>query len=1131
MLSAETIALDIPENGAGKPMIGPLILFVLSAVLASEPAAAGQDEAPPLLLGAVTVSDQFVVFSHAGDLWKVGREGGTAEQLTVGPEDDDYPAFSPDGFHVAYSRRSADDWDVYVIQVQGGEPRRLTYNPEADIVRGWSASGDTVLFTSHRDEQSVFRLYTIPSTGVFPTPIPLPRAWDGTFSPSGDRIAYVPFALPAEFLQTEWRRYRGGMVSAISIVNLETGDSETIRREDSTDRDPMWVGNDIYFVSDRSGTFNIHRYDPSTRRVEQVTKFEDFGVESAASAGGAMAFVRDGRIHLLNPATGEDRLLDVRVRPDRSELQPRTVRGADYIETASVSAGGDPVIFGMRGDVVAYQPAAGGYTNLTGTSGAAERYPALSPDGQWIAYFSDESGEYQLHVAPASGEGSIKKIPIELKPTFYRELTWSHDSKRLAFSDNELTLWVVDIETLGARRVTTSEYANQDRFQPSWSPDGTLLAYSRFESNRLRAIHLYDITTGRKVQVTDGSVSAEHPTFDKSGRYLYFIASNTSLLGEPAWSVLSGELFRPLITRRLNAVVLREGFPAPVLPATGQPNPRLDSLAAPRGPQPREGGERPLAPPGRRPDPSGGPGQTVVSVGGLTRRTVPLPLPAADYAALATAAAPGLLYVLVNEWPPAPATGDPKQVLYRYDISKPRELDKLVEDLDEFHVSADGETVLYRRDDAWHLVSGAAGGVQPEASLDLSDIELEVDPAAEWRQIYAEAWRLLDDYFYDPNHHGLNIRQMADHYAAYLPSITRRQDLNALLRKALGNVSVSHLTVRGGDIPSPPDTASRIGLLGADFQLDQGLYRITRVLPSGHYNLGNPLLQAPLDQPGVFVEPGDYVLAVDGTRITARANLYSFFAGKALTPVRLTVADNAAGEDSRTYTIVPLPGENTLRRWAWAERNRRTVAEESQGILGYVYVPNFGAAGLEAVMQQLLAYSDERGLIIDQRFAPGGITADYLIEWLRRAPLYYYAFRHGDDLPVPTNPLPANKVLLINDVNGSAAETFAFMFKLGNVGRIVGTRTMGAGIGPSGFIPTFIDGGRVSIPNRAAYNPAGTWDIENHGVEPDIAVPFSPADWWEGRDPQLGTAIRTVLEMIVDNPPLEVTRPDYPVHQ
>lgn len=1114
-------------------MIRSLVLLAGWAMLAGGPTASAQDETPRMLFGDIAVSERFVVFSYAGDLWKIARDGGAAERLTAGPEEDDFPAFSPDGIHVAFSRRGADDWDVYVIGAQGGEPRRLTYHPEADIARGWNAAGDTILFMSHRDEQSVFRLYTIPADGPFPTPVALPRAWDGALAPAGDRIAYVPFVLPTALIGAEWRHYRGGMASTIAIVDLSTGAIEPVRREDSVDRDPMWIGQDIYFVSDRSGTFNIHRYDSSTRVVEPVTDFEGFGVEAADAGGGVIAFVRDGRLLLLTPATGAVQTVDVQVDPDPSEIQPRTVPGHRHIESGSLAASGEKIVFGMRGDVITLEPASGTFLNLTATSGAAERYPVISPDGEWIAYFSDESGEYQLHVRPASGEGTVKKIPVELKPTFYRELTWSPNSKRLAFSDSELTLWVVDVETLGARRVTTSEYSFQDLYQPSWSADGLTLAYSRFESNGNRAIHLYDPVRGRKVQVTDGSVNAEHPTLDSSGRYLYFIASNTAGLGEFGWSVLSGQMFRPLVTRRLNVIVLREGVPAPVLPVVGEPNPSAQPSAAPRaqGQPPREPEDRPDRPPaGRRGGPPGGP-QVVVSLGGLTRRTVPLPLPPADYAGLARAATPDLLYVLVNEWPASPATGDPKPVLYRYDVSKPDELQKIVEDVAEFEVSPDGQMILYRRGDEWAVVSGNPAPEPAEDRLDLSVIELEVDPAAEWRQMYAESWRLLEDYFYDPSYHGQNIRRLAEHYATYLPTITRRRDLNGLLRKALGNVSVSHLAIGGGDIATPEGRPSRIGLLGADYEIDQGLYRIARVLPSGHYNLGNPLLQAPLDQPGVFVEPGDYVLAVDGSRVTARANLYSFFEGKALTPVRLTVADNPEGEDSRTYTVVPLPGENTLRRWAWAERNRRTVAEESQGILGYVYVPNFGARGLESFIQQLLENTDKRGLIIDQRFAPGGITSDFMIEWLRRSPLYYYAFRHGADLAVPTNPLPANKVLLVNDVNGSAAETFAFMFKLANAGRIVGTRTMGAGIGPYVFVPRLIDGGRISIPNRAAYNPAGSWEIENHGVEPDLEVQVSPGDWWEGRDPQLGTAIRTVLQMIVDNPPLEVTRPDYPVHQ
>ncbi len=491
-----------------------------------------------------------------------------------------------------------------------------------------------------------------------------------------------------------------------------------------------------------------------------------------------------------------------------------------------------------------------------------------------------------------------------------------------------------------------------------------------------------------------------------------------------------------------------------------------------------------------------------------------------------------MFYVLVNEWPPSLSTAStPTGSLYLYDVTQPRELKRLIENVDDLAVSYDGSKVLYRRGSEWFIVSGDEPSGPEDGKLDLSSIELQVDPAAEWQQMYREAWRLIEDYFYDPTYHGQNVLQLADYYGTYLPTITRRRDLNALIAKAVGHISVSHLAVLGGDIPSPPGQPGRVGLLGADYEIDQGLYRITRIHQSGHYNLGNPLQQGPLDQPGVYVQPGDYLLAVDGVRITAQANVYSFFEGKALTPTRITVADNPEGEDGRTYTVVPLPGENTLRRWAWAERNRRAVTEESQGILGYIYVPNFSSRGLEAVFQQLLQNSDKRGLIIDQRFAPGGITADLLIEWLKRSPLYYYTFRHGSDLAVPTNPLPANKVLLINDVNASAAETFAFMFKLANAGRVIGTRTMGAGIGPYVFVPRLLDGGQVIIPNRAAYNPDGSWDIENFGVEPDIEVRGTVADWWEGRDPQLGTAIRTVLQMIIENPPLEVNRPAYPVHR
>ncbi len=1109
-----------------------LALLVASFVLAPDSEPASQNEPGRLLIRNVAVSDRSIVFSYAGDLWRVDRPGGVAEQLTRGPEEDDFPVFAPDGLNLAFSRRGADDWDVYVVGAQGGEPRQLTYNPEADIARGWTSDGTQVLFMSHRDEEFNFRLYTIPLRGVFPTPLPLPRGMDGSYGPQGERIAYVPIAPPFELFGSYWRHYRGGMASRISIARLSDSRIQPLPAAEGNDRDPMWLGNSIYFVSDRSGSFNLHVYDSVSRNIEQLTEYQGgYGVESAASAKGAIVFVQDGRVRTLDLATREVRTVPIEVQPDSSAFQPRTVAGARFVQSAAISANGDRVVFAARGDVVTMDVETGALENLTRTSGVAERYPAISPDGRWVAYFSDQTGEYQLHVRSLQSAGEVRVIPVELRPSFYRELTWSPDSRKIAFSDKQLALWIADVETGGARRITSSEYSDQDRYYPAWSPDGVWLAYARYEPNRLRAVWLYDSERGRRVQVTDGNVHAEHPVFDRSGRYLYFVSSATAGLGEFGWSVLSGEILRPLVSRRLQLVVLRRGVPAPVWPVTGAPNIGADTVAPPSDSGPDRPG-RPVEgrPPARRSGSQVGP-RTVVDELGIGGRIVPLPLAAKDYAGLAPGE-PGVLLVHVAEWPDSPRPGaEPTGSLYRFDLSKPSELEKLVEHVDEFDVTADGRRILYRRGQDWAVVPADASEVAEARRLDLGALTIEVDPRAEWRQMYHEAWRLMRDYFYDPNHHGQNLTALEQDYASYLPSITSRRDLNRLIPMALGHVSVSHLGVGGGDLERPPGNSSGFGLLGADYAVSEGRYRITRIYRSGSFNSGNPLLQAPLDQPGVGVREGDYLLAVDGEEIFARRNLYSYFAGKARRPTQIRVAAKPTGENARTFTVVPLPGENTLRRLNWAERNRQVVQEESQGILGYVYVPNFGSRGLETVFQQLLPALGKRGLIIDQRFGGGGITSDFLIEMLARRPLYYYMFRDGGDLGVPANAPPRAKVLMVNDVNASAAETFAFMFKLANLGKLVGTRTTGAGIGPYGFMPELIDGGRISIPNRAAFDPAGFWGIENQGIAPDIEVDWLPAEWRAGRDPQLETAIKTVLQVIVDNPPLETRRPDYPVHK
>lgn len=1126
-----------------------------------EPAVAQRGGPDPLLIGNVTVGPKFVAFSYAGDIWIAPRDGGEARPITTGLAEDDFPAFSPDGNHLAFSRQTADDWDVYVVPPQGGDVRRLTYHPEVDIVRGWSRDGERILFMSHRDEEGAFRLYTIPLGGVFPTALPLPLALEGSFGPNGDRIAYVPTGLPLDLSASEWDYYRGGLASGIWIARLSDSQVEKLPHDGSHDRTPMWAGRTIYFLSDRSGTTNLHAFNLDTKETQQITDFETFGVESAAFGDGVIALVQAGAIHIYDPRSGGTNRLEITVRPDTAQLAKRTVDVSGTLQSVHLSASGDTLVLGARGEVLLHRPSDDTLMNLTGTSGVAERFPVLSPDGRRVAYFSDESGDYQLHIRSLADD-QTNRIPVELRPSIYWEPVWSHDSRRVAFVDRRLSLWIADAETGGARRATSSEYPFQTDYQPAFSPDGRWLAYSRYEASGVRRIWAHDLTTGQNIPISDGLADAETPTFDPTGRYLYFTVSNTGALTagteDARWGALSADIFRPLVSRQIYVATVRPGTPAPTYPIIGTPRPdafeprRPDTLA--------RAGERPRQPPGQRPDPTGPPARGVPTREGVPqprrrpgregppprqeRRLAPLPAPMRNYDAI-TAVRPGVLMLSALEWPDGPTPGaSPTRNLYLYDVRDPKKTLRVADDVGEFRVARGA--LLYRQRRDWHLrplsdslidaIASAEGGPTANAAdsdvrtVDLSGLRIDIDPGEEWRQMYREAWRFARLYFYDPGYHGQDLASLETHYQAYLPSVVRRQDLNRLMGRMLGHLSVSHLAVGGGDIVDPPHSNSRIGLLGADYAIERNRYRITRIYDSGPIGESNPLLEAPLDQPGIDIQPGDYLLTVDGDRVDATRNLYSYFEGKALRPVQIEVAPEPEGrEDRRTYTVVPTPGENTLRRIHWAEQNRKRVDERTRSRLGYIYVPNFGRSGIERFMRELAAYSDRQGFIIDVRFNRGGTTADYLADWLKRDPLYYYTFREGQDLAMPLHALRGPRVLLINGVDFSAAETFAFMFKLRLTGTVMGQRTAGAGIGHAAFIPELIDGGRVAIPNRAAYNPeAGTWDIENDGVEPDIEVDWRPAEWRAGRDTQLEEAINTALTQLAENPPLEPKRPAPP---
>jgi len=1056
----------------------------------------------PLLISRVALNQTHIAFTYAGKIWLIERAGGTAKRLTSAPNEETNPVFSPDGQRIAFSRSNGNDWDVFTTRADGsGEPTRLTMMPEDDFVTAWSPDGKEVIFETSRDEETVTRLYkTSADRLALAIALPLHQSYSGSISPDGSHIAYNPRSGAGE-----WRYYRGGYAAPLWIADLKTGALERLSIGTHNDRGPVWVQDKIYFVSDRTGIFNLYVYDTRSKRTQQLTKYKGQGVRAASATIGAAVYVLAGRIHLLDLNTNSDGVIKVSVTPDTSELAVRNANAVRSLEQILPSPTGDRIVFGARGEVLIFDPSNGSYKNLTNTPGIAERYPTISPDNRSVAYVSDESGEYALHVQSLEND-SLRKIRIEEKPSFYLGLVWSPDSRKLAFFDRRLALWVVDVAAETALRVDTSPYSAQESWTPNFSPDSRFLTYSKRLKNRAGAIFIYDIAQKKAFQVTDGITHTQMPVFDPNGKYLYFVSSLNAGTSEFRWGVLNGIFANPLVVRRVHAVVLAKGQPSPLLP-NGQPNSetKIEDLAP----------------------------QVKIDFEGLGSRILNLPLPQRDYSQLAVGR-PGKLILTIREWSAAP--GDfggqtQSQAVYSFDIGKGGQMQKIVDQINEVDLTADGKKILYRKGRDFFLASSEAPAKPDEGKLDFSKMEVRVVPAEEWRQMFHESMRIMRDWFYDPNHHGQNLVALEKEYASYLPTTVRRSDLNRLMQQMLGYVSVSHLGVGGGDVAPSAGGGNRIGLLGADYEIADGKYRFKKIYRSMPYSSAAGSFTAPLDQPGVDVREGDYLLQVNGEPVGAEKNVLSYFENMVGRPTKITVSASADGANARTYTVFPALGENRLRRANWAEENRKLVEKLSGGRLGYIFIEGYGGEGIMNAIRGLTGYADKHGVIIDQRFNGGGITPDYLIEWMQRKPLYYYMFRGGDDIATPVNPAPPVKVMIINELNGSAAETGAFMFKLARVGPMVGKRTFGGGIGPYFFTPMLIDGGRVQLPNRAAFDPSGTtWGIENVGIVPDYDVDITPADVMAGRDPQLQKAIEVALALLPKRPILVPKRPAFPVH-
>jgi tricorn protease len=1089
------------------------------------------------LMQRPTMNRTEIVFSYAGDLWRVSREGGRATKLTSGTGFETEAFFSPDGKTLAFTGEYDGNIDVFTLPAAGGEPKRLTWHPAPDRVVGWSPDGKSILFRSTRDSHSRYtQLYTVPADGGPAELLPLPMACLGAYSPDGKRMVYAPVdggQFATGFTNyVAWRRYRGGTASYLWTINLADLSTVKVPRTDSNDIYPMWMGDKIYFLSDRNGPMTLFRYDPQSKKVDELIKNTGKDIVSASAGPGAIVYEQIGQIHIYDIASGREKQVPVDIETDLSELRPRFQNVARELRNSAISPTGVRAVFEAHGEIISVPADKGEARNLTHTPGVMERNPAWAPDGKTIAYFSDESGEYALHITPQSGTGETKKIALQGKSAFYFDPTWSPDSKNVAFTDNMCNLWMVEVATGKTTKVDTDHLYTLGR-SFNWSADSKWIAFERFLPNRLRAIFAYSVESGKTTQITDGMSDARHPAFDRDGQYLYFTASTNY---GPTTSGLDMTSDEHEVNSSIYLAVLPNNIPSPLGPESDEEGQARPAAEGGRGGRGGAGGGGGAAQPETPPKP------VRIDFDKIQQRIIALPLPARQYLGLATGRA-GMLFFLE----PAAAGGGRGFggggfSVNRYDL-KARKSEKFADNVAGFDLSANGDKMLLRMGAAGggRGGRGAAGGPAPvpqyviaatnapvkpgEGALRVADLEVNVDPRAEWKQMYREVWRIEKSYFYDPNLHGVNTADAEKDYEKYLDALSSRADLNYLFRDMLSDITSGHLRGNGGTIPTARTVPG--GLLGADYEIANGRYRIKKIYVGESWN---PQMQAPLAQPGFDVKAGDYLLAINGQELKGTDDISRLLENTSGKPVIIKVANDAAGAGARELTVVPIATETALRHAEWIADNRRKVDQLSGGKLAYVYLPDTAQGGLTAFHRYYMAQTDKQGAVIDERFNSGGQVADYIIEALNRKLLAWWSPRYGEIYRTPAASILGPKVMIVNEMAGSGGDAMPWMFRYTKTGPLVGKRTWGGLIGVSGY-PALMDGGSVTAPNFGFFSPEGQWDVENHGVQPDYEVEQDPKAVRDGHDPQLEKAVALAMDALAKNPPPVPKRPEFPNYQ
>lgn len=1077
--------------------------LVLTLALAAASSLTAQDGST-LLLRYPDIHGNQIAFVYAGDIWIVEATGGTARRLTSHDGLELFPKFSPDGRQIAFVGDYSGTRQVHVISVAGGEPKQLTYYndvgpmpPRGGIdnrVLDWTRDGKNVLFLPHRlpwSERMAIP-YIVPAAGGMETPLVIPEAGGGMYSPDGSKIVYTP--IEREF--RTWKRYRGGRAQDVWIYDLGRNTSEQITSDPATDNQPVWVRDTIYFASDRDTDriLNLYAYDTNTRQTRKVTNHTDYDVLWVSSGPGSVVYEAGGALYRFDSATSASNRVPIRIFGDFKGTVPYFRNVRDNIQTAALSPTGVRAVFGARGEIFTAPAKEGEIRNLTHTPGVREMNPTWSPDGRTIAYLSDRSGEYEVWVRNADGSGTERRV-TQGGSVWRFQPVFSPDSRMLAFSDKNSELHYVEVASGKVTRVDRGTY--NDITYYTWSPDSRWIAYTKPGETRLSAIWVHQIG-GESRQLTSGLTDDTQPVFDPKGRYLYFLSDRDFNL------TFSGFEFNYVYTNptRIYVGLLAENGPALFLPLSDEEKVAAADRAAEASPTPT---------PSPAPGPSSAAPATRIDVAGFEQRVRAIPGSPSDYRAL-SGANNGVLYLVET----GPAT-----TLKLYDIDNKKE-ETVLEGIQSYSLSSDREKILFRKGPAWGIASAKPGQKTTEGLVSLDRLEAKIEPKAEWAQQFNDAWRILRDFFYDPNMHGVDWNAMRAKYGSLVPHVAHRSDLDFILGELGGELNAGHVYVTTSNDWAVPRKDG--GLLGAEIvQHSSGYYQIAKIFPGENWHED---FRSPLTEPGVRARQGDFILAVDGVSTQGVENFYRLLENKADRTVTLLLNSRPDPQGAREERVRPVKAETNLRYLDWVQSRREYVRERSGGKIGYIHLPNTGAEGNRELFKGFYAQMTKDALIIDDRYNGGGFIPDRMIELLDRPVLSYWARRNVAPNRTPAFAHEGPKAVLMNGYSSSGGDAFPYYFRKRNLGPLIGTRTWGGLIGITGG-PSFSDGGGITAPSFRFFDD-GAWEVENVGVSPDIEVVDRPELVAKGIDPSLDKAIEVMLAELAANPRPELVVPTPP---